>query len=38
MKTLNITLSKGQYEKAAEAKGDRTWREFLMDAAEEGGD
>jgi hypothetical protein len=34
MKTLNIPLEDEDYALLEKAKGDRTWREFLMDSAQ----
>lgn len=33
MKHIHITVEDDQYERAKEAKGDRTWREMILDAA-----
>lgn len=31
VKQVNVALSKGQYERLEEKKGDRTWREAMLE-------
>jgi hypothetical protein len=33
MRTLNVVFEDEDYQRLEDAKGERTWREFLMDAA-----
>jgi len=35
MKNLNVPLEDEEYEKLKEVKGERTWRELILEIAEE---